>query len=564
MSDWDYSTDFLVVGSGGGGMTGAITAHDRSAAVLILEKTDRYGGSTTLSGGVIWVPNNHLMKAAGIEDSEAEAWEYLHAVTAGEVCERRLRSYIRYAPEMVQTLETQGDVRYGAATTYMDYYPELPGAKRGGRSLDPEPFSARRLRGLADLQRRSKQGDVLRFSVTAREGRALVNFNWKSWLFLIKRLVLFYLDIPSRLQGRPDNRMTLGRSLGGQLRYAVMRRNIPLWLNTRLLELVVSDGAVTGAVVEKEGTKMRLQARKGVLLAAGGFDHNQQMREQYHPDSWRPGWSAGNPANTGDAILAGQAVGAAVEFMHCAWWTPTYKMPDGRADALIAGKSMPGSIFVNQAGQRFTNEAAPYEDVTKGQFEAHSGSAASVPCYMVFDATYRRKYPIGPIGPAKAMPDEMIPADLKRMNFLRRAATLRELAEQLGIDADGLEATVARVNGFAASGRDLDFGRGDSLHDRYYSDPAVSPNPNLAALAQGPFYAIEILAGDLGTKGGLKADAWGRVLDQQDQTITGLYAAGNCSGSVMGNSYPGAGSTIGPAMTFAWLAARHATGDALQ
>ena len=564
MSHWDHSTDFLVVGSGGGGMTGAITAHDGGAEVLIIEKTDRYGGTTTMSGGVIWVPNNHLMKAAGIEDSEEEAWEYLRAVTGGEVCEQRLRSYIRHAPQMVQALENQGDVRYGAATTYMDYYPELPGAKCGGRSLDPEPFSARKLKGLVDQQRQSRQGNVLNFSVTAREGRALVNFNWQSWLLLIRRLALYYLDIPSRLRGLPDNRMTLGRSLGGQLRYAVMRRAIPLWLDTRLLQLLVSDGVVTGAVLEKDGVKLRVRARKGVLLAAGGFDHNQQMREQYHPASWRPGWSAGNPGNTGDAILAGQAVGAALEFMHCAWWTPTYRMPDGRADALIAGKSMPGSIFVDLAGQRFTNEAAPYEDVTKEQFAAHEVSAASVPCYMVFDANYRRNYPIGPIGPAKAMPDELIPADLKQMNFLRRAASLRELAELVSIDADGLEATVARFNGFAATGKDLDFGRGDSVHDRYYSDPAVTPNPNLGPLERGPYYAIEILAGDLGTKGGLKADACGRVLDEGGEAIPGLYASGNCSASVMGNSYPGAGSTIGPAMTFAWLAARHATGDAIQ
>lgn len=545
-------------------MTGAITAFDRGAEVLVLEKTDCYGGTTTMSGGVIWVPNNHLMKAAGIDDSEAEAWEYLHAVTGGEVCAQRLRSYIRHAPEMVRALEAQGDVRYGAATTYMDYYPELPGAKPGGRSLDPEPFSARKLGAMVDFQRQSKQGNVLRFSVTAREGRALVNFNWKSWLFLIKRLASFYIDLPSRLRGRPDNRMTLGRSLGGQLRYALQRREIPLWLNTRLLELVLEQGVVTGAVVEKEGVKMRLRARKGVLLAAGGFDHNQQMRQQYHPAAWRPGWSAGNPGNTGDAILAGQAAGAALDFMHCAWWTPTYKMPDGRADALIAGKSMPGSIFVNQAGRRFTNEAAPYEDVTKAQFKAHSDATASVPCYMVFDASYRRKYPIGPIGPARAMPDELIPAALKQMKFLRCAPTLRELAQQLAIDADGLEATVARVNGFAVTGKDLDFGRGDSVHDRYYSDPAVRPNPNLAAITEGPFYAIEILAGDLGTKGGLKTDAWARVLNADDQHIGGLYAAGNTAASVMGNSYPGAGSTIGPAMTFAWLAARHATGDALQ
>lgn len=564
MAEWDHSTDFLVVGSGGGGMTGAISAANAGADVLVVEKTAQYGGTTSMSGGVIWVPNNHLMKAAGIDDSAAEAWEYLHRVTGGEVREDRLRAYIEQAPQMLLELERSGDVQFAAAVTYMDYYPEFPGGKPGGRSLEPAPFSARKLGGREPQQRASHQGKIMKISMTAAEGRKLVNFTWRSWLVLARLMLRYYLDIPSRLRGLPDNRMTFGRSLGAQLRAALLRRDIPLWLETSLVELVLEQGRVVGAVVQRGEQQLRIRARRGVLLAAGGFDHNEALRREHHPQGWQPGWAAGNPGNTGDAITAGTRVGAALEFMHCVWWTPTYLMPDGHAEALIAGKSMPGSIFVNALGERFANEAAPYEDLVKAQFAAHTEQAPAVPCYMVVDASYRHKYPIGPIGPGKAMPDELIPGELKRAGFLRRADTLEELASQLGIDAAGLTRTVARFNQFARNGKDLDFGRGDSLHDRYYSDPAVQPNPSLAPLQKAPFYAIEIQAGDLGTKGGLKTDANGAVLDQQDTIIPGLYAAGNCSGAVMGNSYPGAGSTIGPAMTFAWLAARHAMSDQVQ
>jgi 3-oxosteroid 1-dehydrogenase len=560
----DHETDFLVIGSGGGGMVAAAMASELGGDSLVIEKTELYGGSTAMSGGVIWVPNNHLMKAAGIDDSAAEAWQYMHALSGDEVDADKLRAYIRHAPAMVKELEERGVAAFGAATSYMDYYPEIDGGKPGGRSLDPEPFSARKLGDTIDQQRTSRQGRVLTISMTAREGHLFVNFGWRAMLLLAKRLFLYYLDFPSRLKKRPDNRMTLGRALTARLRYALLQRKVPLWLNTELLELLQQDGRVVGALVKKDGQEMRVAARKGVLIATGGFDHNTQLREQYQHSALAMGASAGNPGNTGDGILAGQKLGAALEFMHCAWWTPTYRGPEGAAEALIAGKSMPGSIFVNQAGERFTNEAAPYEDVTKAQLDAHNADNSSVPCFMVFDARFRRSYPIGPIGPSKAMPDSMIPDQLKRANFLRKADSLAALAMELGIDSNGLQRTVERVNQFARTGVDEDFARGTSLHDRYYSDPKIEPNPCLGEILEAPFYAIEILAGDLGTKGGLKTDASARVLDQQGEVIHGLYATGNTSGSVMGNSYPGAGSTIGPSMTFGYIAAHHALGVELE
>jgi 3-oxosteroid 1-dehydrogenase len=246
--------------------------------------------------------------------------------------------------------------------------------------------------------------------------------------------------------------------------------------------------------------------------------------------------------------------------MGCAWWTPSIRLPSGQLQALITGKSMPGGIFVDSNGQRYCNEAAPYEDVTKAQWRNHRGGSPSVPSYMVFDARFRHNYMLGTMPPGKVMNDARIQREYIDSGFLTKAPTLRELAVKLKIDPDKLEATIERHNGFARTGKDLDFGRGDSATDRYYSDLKIGPNPNLAPIVDAPFYAVAVYPGDLGTKGGLKCDEFARVIDAAGQPIEGLYATGNCAGSVMGDSYPGAGSTIGPSMTFGYVAARHALG----
>ncbi len=557
---WHETVDFLVVGSGGGGMAAAITAADCGARTLVVEKAASYGGSTALSGGVLWVPGNHLMKRAGCDDSPAQAMRYLDDVVPAEVDRQRLRAYVRAAPEMLRFLEEAADIRFEAATAYMDYYPERAGGKSGGRSLDPRPFSRRRLGALYRNQRRPPvDGAGLGFSVTAREAHLLLDLSWRSYLYIAKRLLQYWADIPSRLRGLPDNRLTLGQALVARLRHALHRRHVPLWLNSPLRELVVESGRVVGAVIDRGGELRRVRAERGVLLAAGGFEHNPEMRQRYHGYPCEQ-WSAASTDNTGDAIRIAQTVGADTEFMDCAWWTPTLKMPDGEVLALINGKSYPGSIFVNRAGRRFVNEAAPYEDVVKAQYASHGRGEEAIPAFMIFDARFRHHYAVATIAPAKAVPDRRLPASLRESDFLKKADSLEDLAAQLGIDRDGLLATVARVSAMADAGRDEDFGRGDSLHDRYYCDPNHQPNPAFGAVRQPPFYAIEVYPGDLGTKGGLRCDAHGRVLDGNGLVLPGLYATGNCSGAVMGDSYPGAGSTIGPAMTFGYLAARHACG----
>ena len=341
----------------------------------------------------------------------------------------------------------------------------------------------------------------------------------------------------------------------------MLDRGVPLWLNARASSLIARDGRVIGAEVVRDGKSLRIQARRGVLLASGGFERNLEMRERYQQHPITAVWTAGNPHNLGDGIRMGEAVGGALGLMDEAWWTPVTMLPNEYAWLLVVEKSMPGGILVNRAGQRFTNEAAPYGDVVHAIYAANTGEAPTIPCHLIFDARYRRSYPVGPLGPSKLQPDSSIGNRLRR-EFLHKAGTLAELAAKIGVDARGLEQTVERFNCQARAGDDADFGRGRSRYDRYYSDAKIRPNSSLAPIVEAPFYAIAVYPGDLGTKGGLVTDAHARVLTAAGSVIPGLYAAGNCTASVMGASYPGAGGTIGPAMTFGYLAAAHAAAAA--
>jgi 3-oxosteroid 1-dehydrogenase len=451
-------------------------------------------------------------------------------------------------------------VRYVAADRYADYYPELEGGKSGGRSMDPVPISFRKLGNEGQFQRQLpwKLSGFMKFSVTVNESREMMDMSFKGIYFMARNIIRYYLDIPARLKGLPDNRLTLGRALVANCRKAMMDRNIPLWLNSEAKKLVREDGRVVGVQLHRDGKLVNVRATKGVLLAAGGMGRNVEMRQQYGQLPTGEGWSSDSPGNVGDGIRMGLELGAALEFMGSAWWTPSIKMPDGVMMALISGKSMPGSFFVDGSGKRFCNEAAPYEDVIKEFWKNHASGVPTVPCHMIFDARFRHQYMAGPLPPGKVQPDAALPKEYLESGFLKKADTIAELARQIGVDATALAETIERHNEFAISGKDLDFARGHSSHDRYYSDPSISPNPNLAPLVKAPFYAMEIYPGDLGTKGGLKCDSHARVLDNNNRVIEGLYVTGNCAGSVMGDSYPGAGATIGPSMTFGYVAAQHA------
>jgi len=544
-------------------MTAALRAHDQGGSALLIEKTDRYGGSSAMSSCVLWIPGSHLMAEAGMEDSFEEAWEYLKTTTGGLVSDDRLRAYLEHAPRALRYLVDRTHVEMSVLPEYPDYYPRIPGARPGGRSVEPQHFDARRLGDdFLNMRDQNLQMQVMgRVAMTVQESRAMLT-GQPGWVRLFLKLVLQYaLDVPFRFKSKRDRNLAMGNAFIGMLRLSLLDRGIPLWLNTPARELIVEGGRVVGVLAEKDGQPCRIRAERAVVLAAGGFEGNQQMREKYLPSPTRTEWTCANPYNTGDVIQMGIKVGAAVDLMDDAWWGPITVAPgEDLARMFVIEKSLPGSMIVNQRGRRFVNEAAPYIDVVKAMYAKDDEGCPCLPAHLVFDSVFRRKFICGPLMQSSVQPDWLV-RKLLKLGYLKKADTLAGLAAQIGVDPAGLEATVRKMNEYAQTGKDLDFQRGDTVFDRYYGDDDVEPNPCLAPIATPPFYALDALPGELGTKGGLLTDARARVLDQSGEVIPGLYAAGNCAASVMGRSYPGAGATIGPATTFAYVAASDAMGE---
>lgn len=556
---FDHEVDWLVAGSGAGGLTGAVVAHELGGEVLVVESADVYGGTTTHSGGVIWIPGNHLIHTVGIDDSKDEGYQYISSLVGDTVPDARVRTYAYRADEMLQYMEEHSHITYTPLPLYMDYFEEHPGWKRGGRSMCPGAFSLRALGDEAKHLRRGPfKGMGMIFNMTVVESSSLMKMTAGSYWLGAKMMLRYWLDIRARLKGRDDNRVAVGEALIAKLRRSLMDRNIPLWLSSPLGELIKEDNRVVGAVVNKQGKQVRVRARKGVLIATGGFASNNEMRQQYHFKPITTEWTAASPDSQGDGIRIGQQAGAALGFMHSVWWSPSYILPNGDTISLISGKAMPGSIMVNRMGKRFTNEAQPYEEFVKEQYASEQRGEKAIPCYLVFDSVYRKKYVVGHIKPASIQSDRQVPQEYFESGLLSKADSLEALAGKLGIDAGQLGETISVFNENARKGLDPEFGRGESLHDRYYADSKVKPNPSLAPLEQGPFYALRVEAGDLDTKGGIVCDEYGRVCDDSGEVIEGLYGAGNTTAAAMGDTYPGAGATIGSAMTFAYVAAQYA------
>jgi 3-oxosteroid 1-dehydrogenase len=528
--------------------------------VLLIEKTDRYGGASAMSSCVLWIPNNHLMAEAGVPDSPEDAYQYLAGTTAGLVPEERLRAFLDAGPRALRYLVDQTRVRLMPLPEYPDYYPRIPGSKPGARSLEPCHFDARLL-GDEFLRMRDQnpQMQVMgRFLMTVAEARAVLTGQPGSMLLFAKLMLGYALDIPFRFRSKRDRRLAMGNALVGMLRLSLHDRDIPLWLETPAQQLIVEDGRVVGVVAQREGRPIRIRAERGVILAAGGFEGSQAMREKYLPHPTRAEWSCANRHNTGDPINMGLAVGAGLDLMDDAWWGPVTVAPgEPFARMFVIEKSLPGGILVNDRGERFVNEGAPYIDIVNAMYAQHQNGTPCVPAHLVFDSTFRKKYICGPLLQGSVQPDWMR-RKLFRIGYVKRADTLDGLARQLGVDAAQLAESVRKFNDYARTGTDLEFGRGDTIFDRYYGDAEVGPNPCLAPIEKPPFYAIEAHPGELGTKGGLRTDARARVLTEAGAPIPGLYAIGNCSASVMGRSYPGAGATIGPAVTFGFVAASDA------
>jgi 3-oxosteroid 1-dehydrogenase len=543
---WDHEVDFLVIGSGGGGMTAALAAHDCGVSTLVVEKAKRYGGSTGISGGGIWIPNNPTLRRRGHDDSRESIRRYLDVLTEGKVAAARLDAYVDHGPATLELLERSRWMELAWTEGYADYHPEHEGGRPLGRSVEPKPFDTRKLGADEEFQRPNSMKGPLGLWVTAKDYHdlAMVKRTWRGrWASVVAAW-----RVSSNLVRR-RHMATGGRALVARLRMMLKDAGIPLWLRSPMTDLVVEDGRVVGAVVERDGVPVRVGARLGVLLASGGFEHNSAMRADHLPEGGRADHSLGARENTGDGILAGQRLGAAVDLMDDAWWMPSVEHPAGATIPLVSERAIPGHVIVSADGRRFTNEASPYVNFVHDQLAGKHD-----PAWFVMDARARSRYPF-----AQVLPGRPFPADFYRAGIVHRADTIEALAAAIGVPAAALVATVTRFNELARSGIDADFGRGSSAHDRYYGDPTL-PNPNLHVVDKAPFYAVRIQIGDLGTKGGLVCDEHARVLRDDDSVIEGLSATGNASASVMANEYAGPGATIGPAMVFGYLAARHAAG----
>jgi len=537
--------DVVVAGSGAAGMTAALTAADLGLSVVVIEKAGAFGGSTARSGGGIWAPGNTVLRDAGVTDTPGQARVYLAHVAGADVPASRQEAFLEHGPGMLDLVLGKTPLRLAWVPGYADYYPEAPGGLAGGRSVEPVPFDSRKLG--AEL------GHLARPYLPSPVAITQAEYRWLSLGPRHPRAVIAGARVAVRAaRGRVRGRrvLSLGQALAAGLRAGLLASGVPLWLGVAMTGLEVQDGRVTGVHATRDGESVLIRARRGVLIATGGFERNEEMRRRYQREPAGPQWTTGAPGNTGDGIRAGLEAGAAVELMDDAWWGPSIPLPGGPYFCL-AERSLPGCLLVNGAGQRFVNESAPYVDAVHAMYDGDTPENPHIPAWLVFDQRYRDRYLFAGRPPGRALPRRWYAA-----GAVVRADDLAGLAREMGVDAAGLVKTVTRFSEFAAAGRDEEFGRGDSAYDRYYGDPRCRPNPNLAPLARPPFYAVKIVPGDLGTKGGLRINEHARVLREDGTVIEGLYAAGNASASVMGHSYAGAGATIGPAMTFGYIAAR--------
>ncbi|MEV0084916.1 3-ketosteroid-delta-1-dehydrogenase [Saccharopolyspora sp. NPDC050642] len=549
----DTIVDLVVAGSGTG-MAAALAARELGLDVLIVEKTDYVGGSTALSGGAFWIPASSLLAAEGAVDSPERAELYLRSVVDGSSPDQRWESFLRHGDETVRMLQRTTPMRFMWSKGYSDYHPELPGGTAAGRSCECKPFDL----AVLGAERARLRPTGLKSPVPM----PITGFDYK-WMNLMTR-------VPRRAVPRVVRRVSqgiggklLGREYvaGGQalaagLYAGVLRAGIRVWTRTSVQRLTTEGDRVTGVVLEQDGREVTVRARRGVVLAAGGFDHNIALRHEFQSEALEAGWSLGNEGNTGDAIRIGREAGADVGLMDQAWWFPAVAPLPGAAPlVLLAERSLPGSLIVDRHGRRFVNEATDYMSFGQRVLERERAGDAVGSMWMVFDQRYRNSY----VYAAGLFPRMPLPESWYAAGIAHRADDPADLARRTGLPVEGLVASLRRFNELAAAGVDEDFGRGASAYDRYYGDPTVAPNPNLRPL-QGQLYAVRIVLGDLGTCGGLRADGHGRVLRSDRSPIDGLYAIGNTAANAFGTTYPGAGATIGQGLVYGTVVARHAAG----
>ena len=555
--------DLLVAGAGPGGMTAALIASLEGLDVLLCEKSDQVGGTGATSAGTLWIPGNRHNKAAGFPDSAEKADAYLDALIGKDKSGGLRAAYLQTGPAAIEYLETRSDVQFLACGKHPDYRSNMPGAAIAGRAIVAAPFDARLLgddfgRIRAPIPEFLVLGGMMvgKADIPRLLGRfrSVGNFLYSAKLFLR------YLT--DRLRYKRGTRTMLGNALIGRLYYSLRKRNVPILYNAAIANVEGDRNGVTGARLKVDGKDVLIKTRKGVVLATGGFAHNPQFRQMFMPQPV-PEHSLSYEGNRGDGVAIGAAIGAAMtqENAGGGLWTPVSITT--RADGskglfphLVLDRAKPGVIAVNSTGRRFVNEAVSYHDFVEAMFEANK-VAPSIPAWLVCDASFMKKYGLGVVYPGHRNVEKFV-----EEGYLISAPSLEELARKIAVDAPQLRSTVTRYNRFAETGVDVDFGKGETELNRFNGDAEHGPNPCIGPLVAAPYYALALWPADLAVSAGLATDADACVLAADGKPIPGLYACGNDQGSVMGKSYPGPGTTLGPAMVFAWRAVMHARGNA--
>jgi succinate dehydrogenase/fumarate reductase flavoprotein subunit len=547
--------DVLVAGSGAGGLAAAITARNAGLEVLLAEKEPWFGGTTALSGGWLWIPNHPMQQAIGVADSMEDAATYLLHEAGEKYDPERVNAFLIAGPKMVEYFTRETAVQFDASATFSDYHPDAPGGRPGGRSIVARAFDGRELGGMLKMLRRPLP-ELTLFGVMIGSGAELVHFmRWSKSLasaaFVARRLLGH--GAATLVHGR-GVRLTNGNALAGRLLKSALDAGVELWSRCAVKELVREGGAVTGALLDRDGHTLRVRARKGVVLACGGFPQDAERKSRLF--AHRAHFSPAPPGNTGDGLKLAQAIGARLDesLPNAAAWVPVSRVPrsDGGFGLFphFIDRAKPGVIAVTQKGVRFVNEGNSYHDFVQALLKTGETHA-----WLITDHRAIRAYGLGFVKPRPLPLGSHLAS-----GYLIRGDDIAELAHQAGIDS-ALEETVLRFNEHAQMGTDPDFHKGSNAYNRFYGDADIQPNPCVAPLVKPPFYAVRVEIGDLGTYAGIATNGHAQVLDEHKRPIPGLYAAGNDALSIMGGNYPGPGITLGPAMTFGWLAGRHLAGE---
>lgn len=545
----EETVDLLIIGSGAGSMSAALRAADAGFSVLVVEKQAQFGGSTAVSGGVLWVPCTSVARRAGASDSPDEARAYFDACLGPETratSRARRDAFLREGPRCLDFLESLG-MRWAFGDGYSDYHEaEHPGGSVRGRAIVAPMFDLRELGRWAERIGFNPALPPVMFQETVP-----LRSRGRTWASRIAFLRVAWRMLRNKLGARL---VGMGAALYGRLFQQAVKRGVEFRSDVAVRSFVVEQGRVIGADVEWQGKTVRVSARKGVLLNSGGFAHNAPMRESWQPKPTSVDWTLANPGDTGEMIAMVRSIGGAIDLMDAAWWLPGTVLPGGIRLYLVPELQQPHGFVVDSTGQRYMNEATSYVAIGRAIYERQK-TVPAVPSWLIMDRQYMEKYWI--VGQSM----KTVPPAWLDSGIIIEAPTLAELAAKCGLPAEALAASTARFNGFARSGVDEDFGRGRSAYHRLFGDPLHRPTPGLGAVEKPPFYAMPFHPADVGTAGGVLTDEHARVLRDDGSPIEGLYATGNCTATVMGHSYPGAGASIAPSLVFGYVAAGHAIGS---